>query len=104
MGEESQKIASRQVESHRQADRLGSEERERGRPRTGHKHTASSGSGRLARPCAAMSETSSNWWKIRVIHETGCWEYSLGRASRTFGWRLESPGQSGGNDRQCQGF
>ncbi len=27
-----------------------------------------------------MSETSSNWWKIRVIHETGCWKYFLGRA------------------------
>ena len=40
---------------------------------------------RRAIPCEAMSETSSNWWKIRVIHETGCWKYFLGRASRTSG-------------------
>ena len=35
------------------------------------------------RPCAGMSETSSNCWRIRVLNETGCWEYVVGRASRT---------------------
>jgi len=55
-------------------------------------------------PCAAMSETSSNWWKIRVIHEAGCWKYFLGRASRTSGMAAWKSRTIGGNDRQRQGF
>ena len=39
----------------------------------------------LAKPCSAMSETSSNCWKISVINAAGCWEHLVGRAPRTSG-------------------
>jgi len=38
-----------------------------------------------------MSETSSNWWKIRVIHETGCWKYFLGSVENLWDGGLKVP-------------
>jgi len=34
-------------------------------------------------PYAAMSETSSNCWKLSVINEASCWEYLVDKPSRT---------------------
>ena len=37
----------------------------------------------VAIPYAAMSETSSNCWKLSVINEASCWEYLVDKPSRT---------------------
>src|SRR5271166_5941867 len=43
---------------------------------------------------------SSNCWKISVTNEAGCWDsFGWHSVENLFGWRIESPGKSGGGDR-----